>query len=154
MNETYRKIVSDCYSKLDELDILNHRYIIILSNGVKGLIKDRKELKEYIKSNKAEVIEVIELVNKTDRYLDYEDENKYRVIVNALKDDSWYCEYVDKQFVQLVIASNINEAIQKAIEETKSYYDYDKDVRYKPIKVEQFNLINKEWKVVSFKWTE
>lgn len=154
MNDTYKKIVEDCYKNLDELDILHHRYIIILSNGVKGLIKDRKELKEYIETNKAEVEEVIELTNKTDRYLDYEEENRYRIAINALKDDSWYCTYVDKQFSQLVIASDTNEAIKKAIEQSKSYYDYDKDVRYEPVYVEQFNPINKEWKKVSFKWTE
>lgn len=153
MNATYRKIIEDNYTNLDELDFENNRYLIILERGTKGLIKGRKELKEFLKEYEAEVDTIIELTNKTDRFIDYEINNRYKVGVNILKDDYDYCEYVDDQYSELVLAPSVDEALKLAVNQTKSTYN-DSDARYKPVWIERFDARKKEWKKVSFKWTE
>lgn len=154
MNDMYSRIFTDCFKKLNEIDIESYRYLVIFVKGTKALIKNRKELRLFIDQYEAEIDEVIEITNKSDRYLDYETRNRYRVDVNALMDDQWYCEYVDEQCRQFVMAPDTESAMLKAIEKTKSIYSGNVDVRFKPVNVEKYDSVKKEWKKVSFKWTE
>lgn len=144
MNKYDKKIIDDGLTRLCDIDFTNIRYLVLLESYEVTLIKSRRELKQLISSNEGEIKTIYQLSDRTDRFIDYEDYNKYMVGVNVYEENEFYCEYIDKQFTIYVLAESIKEACDKA---TQKVIEMSGSItaRFEPVWIKQYDFKNDKW---------
>lgn len=139
-----RKQVYDSLKRVEEVDFEAVRFIVLFNDGKVLLANSRKELKEIVSLKEAEIDKVMTLSDRTDRYVDWETQKRYKVGVNCCKDDEWYCSYVDEQYTVYVMAKNKNEAIDKAKQYAEERWG-DQNNYFEPVWIYTFNPKKGDW---------
>lgn len=142
--ELDRKQVYDSFKRIEEVNFDEVRFIVLFQDEKALLVKDRKELKSIVSLKEAEIDKVITLSDKTDRYVDWETQKRYRVGVNCCVDDEWYCSQVDEQYTVYVMAQTKKEAIEKAKKYAEDRYG-DQNNYFEPVWIYTFHPNKKEW---------
>lgn len=144
MKDQYQYI-HDSNKRLEDIDIKNYRYIVVYYNGMKELVARRKDLKDIINEKEAEIDLVLQLDNRTDRYVDWETKNRYRVGVNESYDDADYCSCVNEQYTIYVLAENKKDAIEKAVKQCNERYNEEDRFYYDAVWIDTYHVNKEAW---------
>lgn len=139
-----RKSVYDTLKKMEEVDYESVRFIVLLENGRVLLANSRKELKEIVSLKEAEIEKVMTLTDKTDRYVDWETQKRFKVGINKCFDDEWYCSQVDEQYSVYVMSMNKKDAVEKAKQYAEERYG-DQNSYFEPVWIETWHPNKKGW---------
>lgn len=146
MERVMYKEVTDSNTRLGDIDLENNRFIVEYHDRYKEVVKSRKELKELVSQKEAEIDNIYELVDKSDRYLDYETQTRYIVHINKMVEDEWYCQYVDEQYPVYVMAKNKKDAVDKALQYLKERLGEEYNSYLEPVTLDTYLPSQKGWK--------
>lgn len=147
--ELERKQCNDSCKRVDEVEFESVRFIVKFVDNDVLLVNSRKELKEIVSLKEAEIEQIYTLTDKTDRYVDLETQNRYKVGVNKCVDDQWYCSNIDKQYTIYVMAKSKSDAVELAKRYAEERYSEGNDY-FEPVWIETYHERERGWSHESF----